>query len=195
MWQAGLLMSNPAGDALTSMIGVIGNFSNKPSVRVVSKAAGPQLSLSIRHGKVILASLDPSDAYQHWFKDERYSTRRDEAGFCAFSLVNKATGEALKHPVADYHTVRMMPYNPDILDESVLWSEGEDLGDGYSAIRMVNNIRFNMDACCGDKESGGTHDGTTIILWDWNHGDNQQWKILPYCKLSTKFFLFEMHAF
>jgi hypothetical protein len=49
---------------------------------------------------------------------------------------------------------------------------------------MVNNIQLNMDAFHGDKNSGGVHDGTTVVLWDWNKGDNQQWKILPYCKFS-----------
>lgn len=47
---------------------------------------------------------------------------------------------------------------------------------------MVNNIELNMDAFHGDKDSGGVHDGTTVVLWDWNSGDNQLWKILPYCK-------------
>jgi hypothetical protein len=49
---------------------------------------------------------------------------------------------------------------------------------------MVNNIQLNMDAFHGDKNSGGVRDGTTIVLWDWNKGDNQQWKISPYCKFS-----------
>lgn len=78
--------------------------------------------------------------------------------------------------------VQLMPYNPDVLDESVLWTESKDIGDGYRAVRMVNNIRLNVDAFHGDKKSGGVRDGTTIVLWEWNKGDNQRWRIVPYCK-------------
>lgn len=68
------------------------------------------------------------------------------------------------------------------------------MGDGYRAIRMVNNIRLNVDAFHGDKKSGGVHDGTTIVLWEWNKGDNQLWRIVPYCKfLYTK--SREIHVF
>ncbi|WVZ06645.1 hypothetical protein V8G54_019991 [Vigna mungo] len=200
---------------------------SKPTVRVVTKAA-PDFSLTIRNGQVILARSDPSNEYQHWYKDEKYSTRvKDEEGCPAFSLVNKATGEALKHSIGSSHPVRsfsqgllfhcreicdplnvdvcyckwipvcdlgfllllnmyvrLTAYNPDYLDQSILWTESRDLGDGHRAIRMVNNIHLNVDAFHGDKKSGGVHDGTTIVLWDWNKGDNQQWKILPYCKFS-----------
>ncbi|KAF7801504.1 ricin B-like lectin R40G3 [Senna tora] len=160
--------------------------SNKRTVRVFPKAA-PNFSLTIRNGNVILAPSDPSDGYQHWYKDEKYSTRvKDEEGFPAFSLVNKVTGEAIKHSIGATHPVRLVPYKSDYLDESVLWSESKDMGDGYRAVRMVNNIHLNVDAFHGDKKSGGVHDGTTIVLWKWNKGDNQLWRIVPYCK-----FLFE----
>ncbi|BAT84904.1 Ricin B-like lectin [Vigna angularis] len=153
---------------------------SKPTVRVVTKAA-PDFYLTIRHGQVILAPSDPSNEYQHWYKDEKYSTRvKDAEGCPAFSLVNKATGEALKHSIGSSHPVRLIAYNPDCLDESILWTESRDLGDGHIAIRMVNNIRLNVDAFRGDKKSGGVHDGTTIGLWEWKKGDNQQWKILSY---------------
>ncbi|GKF68175.1 ricin B-like lectin R40G3, partial [Tanacetum coccineum] len=34
----------------------------------------------------------------HWIKDETFSTRvKDEEGFPSFALVNKATGQAIKH--------------------------------------------------------------------------------------------------
>ncbi|KAJ1433205.1 Ricin B-like lectin [Sesbania bispinosa] len=155
-------------------------LSNKPTFKVVTKAA-PNYSLTIRHGQVILAPSDPSNQYQHWYKDEKYSTRvKDEEGCPAFALVNKVTGEAIKHSTGATHPVRLIPYNPDYLDESILWTESRDLGDSYRAIRMVNNVHLNVDAYHGDKNSGGVHDGTTIVLWDWNKGDNQRWKILPY---------------
>ncbi|MED6167807.1 hypothetical protein PIB30_006087 [Stylosanthes scabra] len=153
--------------------------SNKSIVKVVSKA-DPNYCLTIRGGKVILAYSNPSDEYQRWYKDLKYSTRvKDEEGYPAFSLVNKVTGEAIKHSVGDTHPVQLTHYNPDVLDGSVLWTESKDLGDGHRAIRMVNNIRLNVDAYHGDKRSGGVRDGTPIVLWQWNNGDNQHWKIVP----------------
>ncbi|GAU35245.1 hypothetical protein TSUD_323810 [Trifolium subterraneum] len=154
--------------------------SNKPTFKVVTKAS-PNYSLTIRRGEVVLAPSDPSDQHQHWYKDEKWSTRvKDKEGHPAFALVNKVTGEAIKHSIAATHPVRLARYNPDYLDQSILWTESKDQGSGYKAVRMVNNIQLNMDAFHGDKNSGGVRDGTTIVLWDWNKGDNQQWKILPY---------------
>ncbi|KAJ0080413.1 hypothetical protein Patl1_23003 [Pistacia atlantica] len=164
----------------------LSHLTNKPTVKVYCKAR-PDFSLTIRDGKVILATSDPSDEFQHWYKDEKYSTRvKDEEGFPCFSLVNKATGQAMKHSVGASHPVQLVPYNADELDSSILWSEGKDLGDGYRTVRMINNIRLNVDAFHGDKKSGGVHDGTTIVLWQWNKGDNQRWKITPYCKFINK---------
>lgn len=38
--------------------------------------------------------------FQHWIKDEKYSTRvKDKEGFPSFALINKATGQAIKHAV------------------------------------------------------------------------------------------------
>ncbi|XP_039043822.1 ricin B-like lectin R40G3 isoform X2 [Hibiscus syriacus] len=154
-------------------------FHNKPTVKVYCKA-DPNYHLTIRDGKVILAPYDPSDEFQHWYKDEKFSTRiKDEVGFPSFSLVNKATGQVIKHSIGASHPVQLVPYKPD-LDESVLWSDSKEVHDGYRAIRMINNIRLNFDAFHGDKKSGGIHNGTTIVLWQWNKGDNQIWRIAPY---------------
>ncbi|EEF36956.1 conserved hypothetical protein [Ricinus communis] len=158
------------------------DLSNKPTYKVYSKAE-PNFHLTIRDGKVVLAPSDPSDEFQNWYKDERYSTRvKDEEGFPCFALVNKASGQAMKHSIGGTHPVQLIPYNPNVLDESILWTESKDLGDGYRAVRMVNNIHLNVDAFHGDKKSGGVHNGTTIVLWKWNKGDNQRWRITPHCK-------------
>lgn len=76
--------------------------------------------------------------------------------------------------------VLLAPYNPDCRDISVLWSQGEDLGNGFRAIRKVNDISLNFDAFNADKDHGGVRDGTKLALWDWWSGDNQQWKIEKY---------------
>ncbi|GFQ01244.1 hypothetical protein PHJA_002268300 [Phtheirospermum japonicum] len=154
-------------------------LNNKPSFKMYSKAE-PNYSLTIREGKVVLARADPSDRFQHWIKDVKLSTRvKDEEGFPSFALVNKATGQALKHAIGATHPVQLTQHNPNGLDESVLWTESNDLGDGYRAIRMVNNIRLNIDAFNGDKNHGGVRDGTKIVLWEWKKGDNQRWRICP----------------
>ncbi|XP_009353166.2 ricin B-like lectin EULS3 [Pyrus x bretschneideri] len=154
-------------------------LSNKPTFRIFSKA-DPNFSLSIREGKVILARSQPTDDFQRWYKDEKYSTQvKDEERFPSFALINKAAGHALKHSIGATQPVQLRPYNPDDLDESLLWTESADLGDGFRTVRMVNNIHLNLDAYHGDKKSGGVHDGTTIVLWNKNKGDNQRWKIVP----------------
>lgn len=81
--------------------------------------------------------------------------------------------------------VELVPYNPDTFDQSVLWTESRDTGEGFRTIRMVSNIRLNVDAFNGDKKHGGVRDGTTIVLWQWKKGENQRWKIVPYCKSLT----------
>ncbi|KAI4356945.1 hypothetical protein L6164_000924 [Bauhinia variegata] len=82
------------------------HFFNKPTFKVYCQA-NPNYSLTIRDGEVILAPSNPSDEFQHWYKDEKYSTRvKDEQGFPCFALVNKATGQAIKHATGASHPVR-----------------------------------------------------------------------------------------
>ena len=157
------------------------NFDAFHTVRVFCKAGGEDYSLTVRNGTACLAPTNPRDEYQHWVKDMRHSTRvRDEEGYPAFALVNKVTGEALKHSTGQGHPVKLVPYNPDYQDESVLWTESRDVGNGFRCVRMVNNIYLNFDALHGDKWHGGVRDGTNVVLWKWCEGDNQRWKIQPY---------------
>ncbi|KAI5316340.1 hypothetical protein L3X38_036047 [Prunus dulcis] len=129
-------------------------FSNKPTFRVFTKA-DPNFPLAITEGKVILARSHETDDFQHWYKDEKYSTRvKDEERFPSFALVNKATGQALKHSIGATHPVQLIPYNPDILDESILWTESADLGDGFRTVRMF----------CGIKTKEITSDGRLYLI-------------------------------
>uniref|UniRef100_A0A453I6A1 Uncharacterized protein n=1 Tax=Aegilops tauschii subsp. strangulata TaxID=200361 RepID=A0A453I6A1_AEGTS len=156
--------------------------SSEPTVRIFCKA-DDGFSATVRNGAVVLAPTNPRDEYQHWFKDMRHSNRiKDEEGYPAFALVNKVTGEAIKHSQGEGHPVKLVPYNANYQDESVLWTESRDVGAGFRCIRMVNNIYLNFDALHGDKEHGGVRDGTSLVLWKWCEGDNQRWKILPWCK-------------
>ena len=76
--------------------------------------------------------------------------------------------------------VQLVPFNPEEEDASMLWTESKDVGKGFRCIRMVNNIRLNFDAFHGDKDHGGVHDGTAVVLWEWCKGENQSWKILHW---------------
>ncbi|KAJ3676626.1 hypothetical protein LUZ60_004038 [Juncus effusus] len=152
----------------------------QPTVRIYCKA-NENVSLAVRGGTVLLATTNKHDESQHWIKDQKYSTKvKDEEGYPAFSLINKATKQALKHSLGQSHPVLVTEYNPEKLDESVLWTESRDVGDGYRCIRMVNNIYLNFDGFHGDKQHGGVRDGTTLDLWKWTEGDNQRWKIVSW---------------
>ncbi|KAF7105150.1 hypothetical protein CFC21_105988 [Triticum aestivum] len=158
-------------------------LSSECTVRIFCSAGGEEYSVAARDGTVCLAPTDPGDDSQHWVKDMRRSTSiKDEDGYPAFALVNKLTGEAIKHSLGESHPVRLVPYDPEYLDESVLWTESEDVGDGFRCVRMVNNIHLNFDALDAGEGQGGVHDGTTIVLWEWFEGENQRWKILPWCE-------------
>ncbi|XP_062233029.1 ricin B-like lectin R40C1 [Phragmites australis] len=155
-------------------------LAEQRTVRIFCKA-DEEYSITVRDGTVCLAPTDPSDDYQHWVKDMRHSRDiQDEEGFPAFALVNKATGEAIKHSLGQSHPVKLVPYDTQEIDESVLWTESKDVGDGFRCIRMVNNIYLNFDAMHGDEDHGDIRDGTEIVLWEWCEGDNQSWKIRPW---------------
>ncbi|GLJ53191.1 hypothetical protein SUGI_1133550 [Cryptomeria japonica] len=148
-------------------------------VRVCSKA-NPDYALGIRDGRAMLVYYNPSDPTQQWVKDKSWSNRvRDAVGHPAFELVNKATGQALRHAPAACQEVLLTKYEGGSYDESVLWSESEDMGYGYKTIRMANDIGLNLDAFQGDRKHGGIQEGTRVVLWKWNKQDNQLWKISP----------------
>lgn len=157
-------------------------FANKSTYKIYCKAGGTTYSVAIRDGKVVLTLADHNDPTQHWYKDEKFSTKvKDEDGYPSFALVNKSTGQAVKHSVSG-HPVQLIPYKPDDLDSAILWTESKDLGSGFRTIRNVNNVKLVMDAFNGDKDHGGVHDGTVVAVYKCWKGDNQnqQWKIYPY---------------
>lgn len=149
-------------------------------VRVFTKA-NPDFWLAIRDGSTVLVHANPNDESQQWVMDETYSTKvKDEASYPSFSLVNKATGQGLKHGLGETQPVLLTQYDPNNFDESILWTTSGDMGQGFRTIRLVNNIHLNLDAFHGDKKSGGIKDGNPVVLWSWKKGDNQLWKIVPF---------------
>jgi len=149
-------------------------------VRLFCKA-DPDFHLTVvpRQGPV-MTRANPRDPHQMWIKDERMSTRvTDSTGANAFALINKATGQALKHAPGDLEQCLLTEYDPESRDESVLWTQSEDMGEGYRCVRMANKITSNLDVLRGDKKSGGVKEGSPVILFAWKKQDNQIWKIIP----------------
>ncbi|KAE8813796.1 hypothetical protein D1007_08986 [Hordeum vulgare] len=141
--------------------------------------ASDDLSLSLVDGQVVLAAADPSDERQLWRKDVMYAGGvNDEAGNPAFALVNKATGDALKHSLGHNLPVRAIRFNPGYVDESVLLAETGDVGGGFRIIHMVNNMDYIFDAEKAIPQYGGARDSTRLILFRWNRGLNQLWRIV-----------------
>eukprot|EP01018_Ginkgo_biloba_P028064 Gb_22442 [translate_table: standard] len=71
---------------------------------------------------------------------------KDEARFPTFSLINKATGKALRHGCAKNEKVTFGPYHPDDLNEVVLFTQSADVGVEaiacflLSALLKINKI-------------------------------------------------------
>ncbi|CAL4916847.1 unnamed protein product [Urochloa decumbens] len=155
-----------------------------PTFKILCKADGNSC-LTVRDGGAVLAPADSSDEHQHWFKDKRFATFvKDEEGKPAFALINKATGLALQH----FGNVKLVPYDPHYLDESVLWSKSGDMTEDFHYIRMVDEIYLNLNICDEghhDKHHSGVQDGTKVVLSNWCKGDNQYWRMIPWsCLLS-----------
>uniref|UniRef100_A0A0E0F570 PH domain-containing protein n=1 Tax=Oryza meridionalis TaxID=40149 RepID=A0A0E0F570_9ORYZ len=138
------------------------------------------LCLAVRGGALVLATADPTDEHQHWFKDVHFSLRiKDEEGKPVFSLINKATGFAIQHSLGPGHPVRLVKFNPEDFEESVLWTESGHLGRDFGRIRMLYDVNLGLDALPGNEDGGGgVRDGTVITLTERAEGDTQSWKIL-----------------
>ncbi|KAF8779700.1 hypothetical protein HU200_002346 [Digitaria exilis] len=142
--------------------------------------ASDDLLLAMVDGEPVLTKADTIDDRQLWLKDLRYGAGlTDEEGSPAFALVNKATGEALKHSFGHNCPVRAIKFYPlGYVDESILWAEDkDDMGDGFRRIHMINNMDYIFDAEQGIPDYGGAREGTRLILFRWNGGQNQQWRI------------------
>ncbi|GJN31343.1 hypothetical protein PR202_gb19732 [Eleusine coracana subsp. coracana] len=141
-------------------------------------AASGNHSLAIVNGEV-------------WYKDLSYGVGlKDEAGSPAFALVNKSTGEALKHSFGYKCPVRAIRFDPLYVDESILWAESnkEELKQGSNSFRrihMVNNMDYIFDAERTVLKLGAARHGTRLILFRWNGGWNQLWRIEPHSAPSV----------
>ncbi|KAL3687363.1 hypothetical protein R1sor_013672 [Riccia sorocarpa] len=139
----------------------------------------PNFRLSMRPDGVVLAFKNPEDPNQQWFKIDVGDKFKDQEGSPGFVLVNKGTGQALRHGTELGDAVVPQTYQPDSVDSALLWSQGKDEGKGYHAVRPVTNIHLNLDADHGDKKHGGVKEGNRLIVHKWNEQNNQLWKIAP----------------
>lgn len=140
--------------------------------------AGPNYRLTSRPDGVVLAFKNQQDPKQYWIKIDVGDKFVDEEGARGFILVNKATGQALSHGNEIGAAVTQESYSANSIDNSVLWTQGRDLGHGYTAIRVVTNIHLNLDADHGDKKHGGIKEGNRLLVHSWNKQENQKWKIV-----------------
>ncbi|CAN6214259.1 unnamed protein product [Urochloa humidicola] len=173
---------------------------HQPTFKVFCRADKGRC-LAVRNGALVLDPADPADEHQHWFKDASLSLCvKDEEGKPVFSLVNKATGLAVQHSLGPYRPVRLVKFDPDRFDQSVLWTESGHLGRNFGCIRMMHDINLGLDVFPG----GGLQGRTTIItLTEWAKRNTQSWKILywnnkanttlvgleaePSCRIYCKF--------
>jgi hypothetical protein len=71
--------------------------------------------------------------------------------------------------------VKLVQYNPNYADKSVLWTESCDVGHGFRCIRPLDSINLNFHAFLDDKDNG-----TIVTLRHWSECDNQCWKTLRH---------------
>jgi hypothetical protein len=69
-------------------------------------------------------------------------------------------------------------FNPTQLDESLLWTESEDLGSGFKKIKARSNVYVGLDALY-DKEwmSAGLQEGMRLGVWKDVSGVSHQWRM------------------
>ncbi|XP_024533059.1 ricin B-like lectin R40G3 [Selaginella moellendorffii] len=150
--------------------------SGKDQLVKIFCAANPDYVLTVKGDELVLAPGNGSNESQQFVKDCRWGSKvQDEAGSPAFSIVNKASGLALQHGSDSFEKVMLSPYDPERLDESVLWTQSDDVGGGYQCLRPVGNVHLNLDVKGGE----GVRSGAELILFKWNKQDNQKWKIMP----------------
>lgn len=155
-------------------------------VKIFSKL-NKTYNLGIRNDIPMMVPSDAEDQTQLWFKDDSHGERtKDNYGFPAFTLINAATRKLLKHPKEKGHPISLVDYQPNTLDEDLLWTESQDFGEGFKTVRMASDTSLNMTLLKEEKKSFFHRDdksaheikeGTPIVLDTWHEKDNQLWKI------------------
>ena len=71
----------------------------------------------------------------------------------------------------------LVPYNPNVLVDSVKWTEV--MSTGFRVIRIAENNALNMTAVPSTSENK-FHDGAKIVVKHWLATPVQRWNIVPY---------------
>ncbi|CAN6228496.1 unnamed protein product [Urochloa humidicola] len=137
------------------------------------------LNVAVRGTTVVLARADPDDVLQD-FSASGIVT--DDEGQRAFTLVNKATGQALVNkniisPSDKQVHVQLAPYLSDVrVDLSMLWTlGGKDLGGGFREVRVLRDTTQTLNGLWGNVKDG------TVVGVHPSRPDapNAVWKLAP----------------
>lgn len=141
--------------------------------------ARPDFFLTLCSAGLILAPGNDADPRQHWLVDCAWGAHvKDETGAPAFALISIPAMKALRHGRAlENREIELLPYDLEHVEDGILWTLSDDLGDGFRCIRSARNIQINMD---GDCSRGGIQQGTRLIVFSFNNQPNQKWKIEPF---------------
>ncbi|KAL6610046.1 hypothetical protein ACP70R_040015 [Stipagrostis hirtigluma subsp. patula] len=145
-------------------------------------AAYPGYTLAVKHGLVVLVPparpprpippIPPIPPHNEWKREDREDIR-DAEGRPAFALVNHTeqahTEQAIQRPAEESQPVRLVPYNHNRLDRSVLWTKKE-VAEGFHINREVDNIELVWDAV-----PIGTD--IVVVVSKYNGAASQKWTI------------------
>ncbi|XP_074272401.1 ricin B-like lectin R40G2 isoform X2 [Silene latifolia] len=141
----------------------------QPSNMIYCLARDAQYCIAIKAGNIVLASPNPNDPTQQWYKDD---TQSNQAG--SFMLVNKSNFQAAKQSSADQPL--KLANRPNTPDNSFMWTESETDGYGFTYLVTATNTGLAMDARSRDGKE--THDDKYLSFSKNLKGDNQKWKFI-----------------
>ena len=83
--------------------------------------------------------------------------------------------------------VRLLEFDPEGFEESLLWTESGHLGRDFGCIRMMHDVDMGLDAALPRGEDG-VRDGTGITLTEGAEaeGDTRSWKIVFWSEEANK---------
>lgn len=117
---------------------------------------------------------------QHWIQDfDKVGKVTDDQGRRAFSLVNRATGQAL---VSKGFNMELADYKGghERVKLSMLWSLGVKLDGGFSEVRVLRNLARTLNALGGSPIKEETDVG---IFNSEPHYAHALWEIVPINKV------------
>ncbi|KAK3136554.1 hypothetical protein QOZ80_5BG0438350 [Eleusine coracana subsp. coracana] len=120
-----------------------------------------KLNVAIRDGKLVLAPANDDDKTQLWYKDYRFTGNvTDDEARRPFTLSNVKTGQVnvnkhIQRPDLNYVSLQLAPYHGgEIMNVSMLWTEGQDLGDEFCEVRTVRDIKWTLNGIFGNVKDG-----------------------------------------